>query len=687
MATKTFEELKQLAIQIRDEKTNKKNTATRVGTAMLEHINKLEQDYYDKTQTDEELKERDDKLIELSTKNINTTLEYSEHIGYINGSGQIIEDNSYHSKVTIKYPCKTGDKFLYKGRGQTNAKSYILYKGNSIISSNVLESINKYTEITIPEGVDGIVFSSMMLKQESIPLSVKYVEEKKEKIINVGGLENNLQYFQLHVHRGVYITKDGNFRKFIGTTLQNAQGITPLLRLYADTELTISNYWNDELKQGAGVAFFNINGNLIGVNNEVGYSPGTLSISTNDLISIAPDGSVYFTLNVMGTYCTLLCNKDLSSYTDFILKDDVYSYFDLIGKGVTYTENTGYLRADGTYYDDSMYHCKTSVKYFCKPGYKFWYRGWGKSNAVSWLMYNNDKIVSNKVVDSRVAYTEILIPEGVNGIVFSSIALTENPIILDIKFGLEITDNTTNNSNVLQSEKWYCCGDSYSAGDFTNSPNPENTKFTDGAYIGLNKVYSRFIALRNGMNLQLLAECGATCGVWKEDAENIEKPTYNTNSFYWKQLPKIIENEDETFKGYITLWFCINDAAHCNLGTIDDETVATFYGALNWSALQLITKFPLAKIGFIVSNNANSQYQQAVREVAQKWAIPYLDMEGDTQIPTISGQRSEQTIPVDARVRTLRWDNTFKVAPNNNHPNEKAHEYQSTFIENWLRSL
>lgn len=68
MATKTFEELKQLAIQIRDEKTNKQNTATRVGTAMLEHINKLEQDYYDKTQTDEELKKRDDKLTELNSQ-------------------------------------------------------------------------------------------------------------------------------------------------------------------------------------------------------------------------------------------------------------------------------------------------------------------------------------------------------------------------------------------------------------------------------------------------------------------------------------------------------------------------------------------------------------------------------------------------------------------------------------------
>lgn len=65
MATKTFDELKQLAIQIRDEKTNKQNTANRVGTAMLEGINKLEQDYYDKIATDEELKERDEKLTEL----------------------------------------------------------------------------------------------------------------------------------------------------------------------------------------------------------------------------------------------------------------------------------------------------------------------------------------------------------------------------------------------------------------------------------------------------------------------------------------------------------------------------------------------------------------------------------------------------------------------------------------------
>lgn len=92
MATKTFEELKQLAVQIRDEKTNKQNTATRIGTQMLEHLNKLEQDYYDKTATDEELKQRDEKLTELSSKTgiriINTasielTVNQGDIISYI----------------------------------------------------------------------------------------------------------------------------------------------------------------------------------------------------------------------------------------------------------------------------------------------------------------------------------------------------------------------------------------------------------------------------------------------------------------------------------------------------------------------------------------------------------------------------------------------------------------------------
>lgn len=100
MATKTFEELKQLAIQIRDEKTNKQNTATRIGTQMLEHLDKLEQDYYDKTATNEELQARDEKLTELEGK-VNR-VSFSNNIllnqilkeAYIEGDIESILDSS-----------------------------------------------------------------------------------------------------------------------------------------------------------------------------------------------------------------------------------------------------------------------------------------------------------------------------------------------------------------------------------------------------------------------------------------------------------------------------------------------------------------------------------------------------------------------------------------------------------------
>ena len=61
-------------------------------------------------------------------------------------------------------------------------------------------------------------------------------------------------------------------------------------------------------------------------------------------------------------------------------------------------------------------------------------------------------------------------------------------------------------------------------------------------------------------------------------------------------------------------------------------------------------------------------------------------MEGDIKVPAISGTRENQTITVDPRVAQLRW-NYFRVSDTNGHPNEKAHEYQSTFIENFLKSL
>lgn len=141
MATKTFEELKQLAIQIRDEKTNKQNTATRVGTAMLEHINKLEQDYYDKTQTDEELKERDDKLTELEKKSIQSGYVQYAKYDYYPDTKQIVFRKAILITATGEYSYNIPEKLLSTDLDVNIA--YVLSSKENEYSPFYSELINK----------------------------------------------------------------------------------------------------------------------------------------------------------------------------------------------------------------------------------------------------------------------------------------------------------------------------------------------------------------------------------------------------------------------------------------------------------------------------------------------------------------------------------------------------------------
>ena len=169
MATKTFEELKQLAIQIRDEKTNKQNTATRVGTAMLEHINKLEQDYYDKTQTDEELTKRDEKLTELSG-NLNIiagkiNFTYGEF--YTNSGNVSKQENWSRTNIDVK-DCigKSYNLTLYSSSGSS---AYFLIKGadGSIIENHQLTQAENSINGIIPEGSSEFLVSNRWATNDS----------------------------------------------------------------------------------------------------------------------------------------------------------------------------------------------------------------------------------------------------------------------------------------------------------------------------------------------------------------------------------------------------------------------------------------------------------------------------------------------------------------------------------------
>ena len=244
--------------------------------------------------------------------------------------------------------------------------------------------------------------------------------------------------------------------------------------------------------------------------------------------------------------------------------------------------------------------------------------------------------------------------------------------------------------NILFNKTWYCCGDSFSEGDFSTSEKIEETKFSSGIYKGKNKVYSRFISLKNTINLHLLAKCGATLGAWKEDLHNGQfdittNTPKHTNTFFYKQVTQIKENSD--FKDYITLWFGMNDYNKCYLGNISDETVASFYGALHWSIHYLKEKFPQAKLGLVITSNCDKSYQQAIRDVAQKWSVPYLDLIMNDENLTTLKEDNLLKKPIGTMIVNLKWSKEFRVSAQNGHPNQYAHKYMATFIEQWLRGL
>ena len=113
MATKTFEELKQMAIQIRDEKTNKQNTATRIGTQMLEHLTKLEQDFLDKDTTE-------GKFSELEAGMVYAVPFTTD--GYYEGSGTEFEGIIQKCITPLNSPISS-----YKEMEGTSFSTYITY--------------------------------------------------------------------------------------------------------------------------------------------------------------------------------------------------------------------------------------------------------------------------------------------------------------------------------------------------------------------------------------------------------------------------------------------------------------------------------------------------------------------------------------------------------------------------------
>ena len=246
-------------------------------------------------------------------------------------------------------------------------------------------------------------------------------------------------------------------------------------------------------------------------------------------------------------------------------------------------------------------------------------------------------------------------------------------------------------NNVLFGKKWAVCGDS-----FTESGGVETT-IQDGKYKGRPFTYPWIIGNRNNMDIAKFFGGGRTLAFPAEPDDFDNSLTCPSASYYYQNIPADVD--------YITIYLGINDEHHAPssnggdgedntgeipLGTIDDATTATYYGAWNVVLTWLITNRPNAHIGIIVCNGLSIvDYRNAQIAIAQKYGIPYIDLNGDARTPAMLRTVNPDIPSAIKQALIAKWaiDPTGESGTVNLHPNADAQLFESTFIENFLKSI
>lgn len=219
----------------------------------------------------------------------------------------------------------------------------------------------------------------------------------------------------------------------------------------------------------------------------------------------------------------------------------------------------------------------------------------------------------------------------------------------------ELVDKV-NRSNILYGKTLMTIGDSITRGLMIDVS--EET--------GYEMTYGGLTAYRNNMTFINTGWSGGTI------ANDNVKPFINNGSIN-------VALGDIT-PDYLTIWYGWNDYAReaILLGDIDSTDETTYYGAWNIALNLLINKYPTTKIGVVVPYGMNAEWRQAVRDVAKKWGVPYLDLY-ENQSCIFDNESGVEPSIAELRKATFLADHC--------HPNSAGYEWLSTIYEAFLRRL
>lgn len=735
MATKTFEELKQLAIQIRDEKTNKQNTATRIGTQMLEHLDKLEQDYYDKTATDEELKERDEKLTELENKfgsivnyiygyyasSADGTLSYTINrctTGYIKDVYDIILQDGFELLNIISYDL-TG-KFLKRLSNISEVTSDMLIRISfrklddsafigterpiSLIQlkqkdiSKCIDDINtnignpiKYIYGYYASGADGT------LKKHSFRCTTAYFQGNYDITLNDGYRIENIVAYDL----------TSNFLKALSLNDDKTGLLTRIT--FAKTYESDFNGSEHPIKS----LHFIDNNIFIGTYN-ITDTPdsqqttfASISVKKGSYINIKPksDGSWDRLLigingnNSERLFDNMINNKDYYHYCE---KEINSLWFYVVGltSELQIELNVGLaaLSKKQPQIDEYTKSIKNGLIAQFGSIVNYIYGYYVSSANGEFVASNNSNRTTTGFLSGAYNYSlnegysiENIVAYDLTGNFLKRLnSTTEITSDMLIRFSFKKSDDSSflgnekiikslekkivGTGNVLSGKSYTSLGDSFTHGDFANAGEDGNT--TPDTEFN-DDIYDYDLKMYK------------TYPWWIAKRNNMKLTNLAVNG------AKLIDyaneeklNQIPTDSDYISLKFGINDSHQSvTIGDIDSDDTTTFYGAWNYILTWLITNRQKSKIGLIASNGCDTiEYSNATVEIAKKYGLLCINEEGE-EVPYFYRQTfkvQNQNIP--SNIVSLRTAQ-YKVSPKNGHPNVEAHKFESAFIENFLRGL
>lgn len=300
--------------------------------------------------------------------------------------------------------------------------------------------------------------------------------------------------------------------------------------------------------------------------------------------------------------------------------------------------------------------------------------------ACGYLIFDDAKRILSYIEDSKntVKRIDILPMDGFPTAKYIRFCGGTNNLHVYVKKQTTLITNgleeALETGNVLYHKKIAFCGDS-----FTEAANLGKSLYDN--FIGCYKSFGWRIANRNKMKLYHDGISGSTMHIVNKENPNDRYP------FAYERYKNVPVDCD-----YIILQFGLNESSIADSdttkGTKDSTDTTTMWGAWNTVLGYLIENHPTARIGIIMSDAWMPQsYYTTLKEICEWWGIPLLDLGGDPNVPVMNGgRRVGSGLILNPKIAELR-NATFYNADGDAHPNDKGHEWRSTVIENWIRSL